>query len=117
MAKVPKGSGCTAIALAMLTPPYPSSVNRCPERSTITPAAAGKKFRFTNAAGCAITIQPDASGAWTAGQIVYFRRVTGAGALTFNNTGITITGNAISGVLAGEEFALHQVAANTFDFI
>jgi len=84
---------------------------------TITPAAAGKKFRFTNAAGCAITIQPDASGAWTEGQIVYFRRVTGAGALTFNNTGITINGNAISGVLAGEEFALHQVAANTFDFI
>jgi hypothetical protein len=82
---------------------------------TITPAAAGVKFRFTNAAGCAITIQPDASGAWTAGQIVYFRRVTGAGALTFNNTGITI--NGISGVLAGEEFALHQVAANTFDFI
>ena len=84
---------------------------------TLTPTDAGKKFRFTNAAGCAITIQPDASGAWTAGQIVYCRRVTGAGALTFDNTGITINGNAISEVLTGEEFALHQVAANTFDFI
>jgi hypothetical protein len=84
---------------------------------TVTPADAGYKLRLTHASGCALTIQPHATAAWTVGQIVYFRRTTGAGAPTWNNTGITLLGDGITGVLEGEEFALQNIAADTFEFI
>lgn len=84
---------------------------------TITPSSAGIKHRFTSATGCAITIQPHATAAWTVGQIIYFRRTTGAGALTWDNTGITINADKLSLIQEGEEFALQNISTDTFDFI
>jgi hypothetical protein len=84
---------------------------------TITPSSAGIKHRFTSASGCAITIQPHATAAWTVGQIVYFRRTTSAGALSWNNSGITIMSDKISTIQQGEEFAIQNIGTDTFEFI
>ncbi len=85
---------------------------------TVTPSDVGNKLRVSTAGGCALTMQLHATAPWTVGSIVYFRRLTGAGALSWNNDpSITINNDGIASITAGQEFALQNVGTNEFDFI
>ena len=83
---------------------------------TVTPSDTGKKLRLTNASGCAITIQLDATAAFTLGHILYFRRVTGAGVPTIVSNGVTINNSKLTSIFEGDDFALQNVGVDTFDF-
>ena len=84
---------------------------------TITPSGAGIKYRFTNTTGCAITIQPNSITQWAIGQIIYFRRTTSGGVLTWNNSGVSIQDDKILFIQQGDEFALQNIGTNNFEFI
>jgi hypothetical protein len=84
---------------------------------TLTPSNAGIKHRFINTGDCAITIQPNSISEWGTGQIIYFRRTTNAGSLTWDNNGISIEDDKILFIQQGDEFALQNVGIDTFDFI
>ena len=83
---------------------------------TVTPSDTGKKLRLTNASGCAITIQLNATAAFTLGHILYFRRVTGAGVPTIASNGVTINNSKLTSIFEGDDFALQNVGVDTFDF-
>ena len=81
---------------------------------TIQASDRGTKIRCTNASGCALTIN---TGVGVAGEMIIVRRVTGAGSITLAGTATINNGSAVSGVSAGQEFALMAVDADTWDFV
>jgi hypothetical protein len=83
---------------------------------TVTPSDVGKKLRLTNASGCAITIQLNATAPFTLGHILYFRRVTGAGVPTIASNGVTINNSKLTSIFEGDDFALQNVGVDSFDF-
>jgi hypothetical protein len=101
----------------------PSSIGAAPRAIGITTEATTArtltsgdyetKIRCTNASGCELTLN---NGLGVAGRIIIVRRATGAGAITLAGTA-TINNSGVSGITAGQEFALVALDANTFDFV
>lgn len=86
---------------------------------TITRADLGPVLRCTNATSNTLTIEPYhvTTCPWTAGDVIMIRRATGAGALAWANTGITINGDAITSIAANSTCAIQYVSTNLWDFI
>lgn len=72
------------------------------------------KIRITTAGGCNITIN---AGLGVSGVPIIFRRATGAGAISFTLSGVTINNNNVSSIAVEQEFALVAVGANEWDFV
>jgi hypothetical protein len=82
---------------------------------TLALADSGKYIRCTNSATTTITVPTDSSVNFPTGSVVYFRRHSGA--LALSASGVTINNDAAASVPAGGTCALKKVAANTWDFI
>jgi hypothetical protein len=82
---------------------------------TLALTDSGKYIRCTNSATTTITVPTDSSVNFPTGSVVYFRRHSGA--LALSASGVTINNDAAASVPAGGTCALKKVAANTWDFI
>lgn len=101
-------SGVTIASLARLTIVTEPNATR-----TLTAADAGCYIRFTNAAGCVVTVD---NGVFTAGDPVVMRQV-GVGAISFAGTATLTpptTNTAVSGQ-QGATIALMFTTANAAD--
>jgi hypothetical protein len=82
---------------------------------TLALTDSGKYIRCTNSATTTITVPTDSSVNFPTGSVVYFRRHSGA--LALSASGVTINNDGAASVPAGGVCALKKVAANTWDFI
>ena len=86
---------------------------------TITRADLGPVLRCTNATSNTLTVTPYHVDTcpWAAGDIIMIRRATGAGALAWSNTGITINGDGLANMATNSTCAIQYVSTNLWDFI
>ena len=86
---------------------------------TITRADLGPVLRCTNATSNTLTLTPYHVDTcpWAAGDIIMIRRATGAGALAWDNTGITINGDGLANIATNSTCAVQNVSTNLWDFI
>lgn len=74
--------------------------------------------RCTVAGGTTITLPLQSSQAWAALTVIYFRRCTGAGAITLTPvSGVTIAGNTAASVAVEGVFAIVRTDLNTWEFV
>lgn len=96
---------------------YNNVINEPLSTRTLGLADANQYIRFSNISGCLVTVAPQSAVSWVQGTTIYFRRVTGAGALSFASNGVTINNSAISSITAGQTFAIKRVGSDSWDFI
>lgn len=109
-------------AIGWETPPTPDLSQAVLQAAgttyTLTLANAATYVRCTNAAGCSITIAPDATLSFPLSTEISFRQCTDAGVVLVAGTGVIL--NAISGLSTatgrnGAVITAKKVAADTWD--
>jgi hypothetical protein len=111
-----KGRITTATANTAETLRGDNIVTESTTSRTLALSDAGKYIRCTNATSCAVTVPLNASVAFPIGTEIYFRRATGAGAVTIIGSA-TVNDNIAGSIAAGGEFAIKKIATDTWDFI
>lgn len=93
-------------------------INETATARTLALTDINQYIRCSHPEQTTITVPLDTAVGWSLGDVVYFRRVSGAGPIFISTAnGITVSGEQSQTILENQNFAIKRVGTNSWDLI